>query len=193
MTRKSLFLLTLACLACCRPQKPGLAPAGGPHFRSMSVKFSFQDPQGKQSGRVHWRFDEKASKFLFFTPLNQVGLELDVVGEDAVLVNFSKKIFWKGDFSLLLDRLWGIGLPLAELRSLLDDGVVPPAGFAEEEVTAAIERDPAGGSLRTVLLRRGAATLSLRVTRSEFRPGRIVVVDYAGRYRPAELEAVLEK
>ncbi len=193
MMKKALFLLVLACIASCRTQKPDLTPASGPHFRSLSITFKFHDGTERQSGRVHWRFDENASKFLFFTPFNQVGLELDVAGEDALLINFAKKSFWKGDFSLLLDRLWGIGLPLAELRSLLDAGEMPRDGFAEKGISAAVERDPVSGAPRVVCLRRGRSVLTMRITKSGSRPGRIVLVDYASRYRPAELEAVLEE
>ena len=85
----------------------------------MSIKFNFSDRQGKQNGRVHWRFDGRHAKFLFFTPLNQVGLELDVAGETAWLLRPGKKLFWRGDFSHLLDRLWGIELTLEELKGLV--------------------------------------------------------------------------
>jgi hypothetical protein len=193
MLKKILVLICIAAAVSCQGRKPRLLPIAGEQFCSMSIKFNFRDPQGRQNGRVHWRFDDRSSKFIFFTPLNQVGLELNVAGEEAVLVNFSKKVFWKGDFSLLLDRLWGIGLPLAELRSLLDAGLVPRGGFEEKGIAADVERDALSGAPRSVRLRRGAAVLTLRITRSEFRPGRIVLVDYASRYRPAGLEAVLEK
>jgi Outer membrane lipoprotein LolB len=193
MGKRASLLLLLACIASCRAHRPVLAPTTGPQFRSLSITFKFHDGSERQNGRVHWRFDENASKFLFFTPLNQVGLELDVAGEEAVLVNFSKKAFWRGDFSLLLDRLWGIGLPLAELRSLLDAGLVPRDGFAEQGIAATIERDPESGAPQTVLLRRGSSNLMLRITRSELRPGRIILIEYAKRYREADLEHVLEE
>ena len=193
MLKKILITLALAGFFSCHSYRPGLVPPSGPHFRSLAVKFSFHDPETRQNGRVSWRYDDNGSKFLFFTPLNQVGVELDVADEEAVLVNFSKKSFWRGDFSYLLDRLWGIGLPLAELRSLLDVGEAPPAGFAEKGIVATVERDSGSGAPRSVLLQRGTATLLLRIQKSEYRPGRIVLIDYAGRYREADLESVLEE
>jgi len=192
MRKKVLLLFGIAAMVACRMRPPDLHPSLGPHFRSLSIKFSFHDAENRQSGRVHWRFDGKSSKFIFFTPLNQVGLELDVAGEEAVLVNFSKKSFWKGDFGSLLDRLWGIGLPLAELKALLEAGEVPAAGFTEKGIAAVIERDPKSGAPRSVRLRRGTAELTLRILNSEFRPGQLVLIDYGGRYRAASLESVLD-
>ncbi len=193
MLKGTLVLLGLAGLISCRMHHPELQPPAGPHFRSLSIKFSFHDSEGRQYGRVSWRYDGNGSKFLFFTPFNQVGVELDVAGEEAVLVNFSKRSFWRGDFSYLLDRLWGIGLPLAELRSLLDAGEVPPTGFAEKGIVATVQRDPGSGTPRSVLLRRNGAELTLRILKNELCPGSIILVDYAGRYRADELERVLEQ
>ena len=140
-----------------------------------------------------WRFDENFSKFIFFTPLNQVALELDVAGEEAVLVNFAKKSFWRGDFSSMLDRLWGIGVNLSALHSLLLAGAAPAAEFLEKGIAVAIERVGDSGAPAAVRLRQGGAELTLRISKREFRPGRIVWVDYAGRFRAAELEDVLEQ
>jgi hypothetical protein len=189
------FALTLLLAACvsCTGRAPELAPRAGPFFTSLSVKFNYRDGDTRQSGRVSWRFDEESSRFIFFTPINQVGLELDVAGERAFLVNHSRKNFWSGDFTLLLDRLWGIGLPLSELRSLLVAGAEPPGGFAERGIAAVLERDPAGGKPRSVVLSRGAARLSLRVLKSETRPGKVVLIDYSRRYREDSLEGVLEE
>lgn len=187
MGKRALFLFALACWAACRTQSPILAPAGGPGFRSIHVKFQYAAGETRQNGRVIWRFDEERGKFLFFTPLNQIGLELDVEGETAVMVNFNNKKFWKGDFSLLLDRLWGIDLALFELRALLVDGRVPQAKFAARGIAAVVERDG-----RTVRLQRGDSRLALHVQKSEFRPGKVVLLDYAGRYRLDDLEGVLE-
>ena len=120
-------------------------------------------------------------------------MELAVAGEEAVLVNFGSKTFWRGDFRLMLDRLWGIGLTLSALRSLLLDGEAPAAEFLDMGIDVALERSGEGGSPSTVLLKRGGAELQLRVLKSELRPGRIVLVDYAGRYRSVELEDVLEQ
>lgn len=179
--------IALACLAACRTNAPELAPPAGPGFRSLSIKFHYRDNESRQNGRVVWRFDEERGKFLFFTPLNQLGLELDVEGEAAVLVNFSKKNFWRGDFCQMLDRLWGIGLALRELKELLVEGVVPQALFAARGIEAVVE--PGGKAVR---LTRGDGSLALHVQKDEFRPGRIVLVDYPGRYREDELERVLE-
>lgn len=188
--KKILPLLALACWFSCRATRPALAPGAGPCFRVMSLKFSFRAAGERQSGRVACRFDEARAKFVFFTPLNQAGLELAVDGEEAVLANFSAQTYWQGDFSLLLGRLWGIELPLAELKALLLDGRVPPS-LAARGIEVALQGDP-GASPRQVNLRRGEAALSLLLLKSELRPGRIVPVDYATRYRRAGLEEVLE-
>ena len=193
MQKKFLIVLAITGFLSCQVRHPELAPQDGPYFRSLSIKFSFHDAEVRQNGRVSWRYDDCGSKFLFFTPLNQVGLELDVDGEEAVLVNFSKKSYWRGAFSYLLGRLWGIGLPLAELRSLLDAGKIPPSGFAEKGIVATIERDSGSGIPRMVLLRHGDAELSLRILKSETRPGKVILAGYEKRYRAADLERVLEE
>jgi len=193
MLKKFAILIGIACCFSCQLQRPTLQPPAGPYFNSITIKFNFHDGDAAQNGRVLWRFDEASSKFVFFTPINQVGLELEVAGEEAFLVNHSKKSFWRGDFTMLLDRLWGIGLALAELRSLLVFGQEPPGGFAEKGIAAVIERDPASGALRSVILNRGDSRLTLRILKSESRPGRVVLVDYARRYRENELESVLEE
>lgn len=186
--KKAPLLLALACLVSCRAPHPALAPGAGPSFHVMSLKFSYREAGERQSGRVACRFDDAGAKFVFFTPLNQAGLELDVAGEEARLLNFSEKTYWQGEFSLLLERLWGIGLTLAELKSLLLDPDEPPrlagAGIA-------VEREDGPGGTQTLRLRREGAELSLRVLKSEARPGRVVLVDYSGRFRAGELEAVL--
>jgi hypothetical protein len=191
MLKKTLVLLGLACLISCRVYHPDLQPPLGPHFRSLSIKFSFHAGSSLQNGRVFWRFDENSSKFIFFTPLNQVGLELDVAGEEAVLVNFGKKTFWRGDFSLMLDRLWGIGLTLSALRSLLLAGEAPAAEFLKKGIVVSLERAGGNGAPSTAYLQRNGAKLTLRILKSELRPGRIVLVDYAARYRAEDLENVL--
>lgn len=189
--KKALLLLALSCIVSCRNPRPALEPGEDHLFRAMSIKFSYREPGSRQSGRVIWRFDEKSSKFVFFTPLNQAGLELDVVGEEALLLNFSEKTYWRGDFSQLLDRLWGIGVTLAELKSLLLAGEAPRARLAEKGIVAEVEAGPGSEGPRTVLLRRAGAELALRVVKSEERPGQVVLVDYSGRYRADGLESVL--
>ncbi|MCU0236858.1 MAG: hypothetical protein MUC72_07215 [Acidobacteria bacterium] len=191
MLKKILLPLLAAAAFSCAPPQPQLAP--GPSFHYLGIKFSFRDEGVRQNGRVLWRFDDQGAKFLFFTPLNQLGLELDVAGEQAVLVNFSKKAYWQGDFAGLLERLWGIGLTLSELKSLLLAGAAPPAEFAGRGIAVLMERPGDAGAPEAVRLRRGSAELLLRITRKERRPGRIELVDYAGRFRAADLDSVLEQ
>ncbi len=178
---------------CCGPRRPELIPVSEDHFRSLTMKFSFIDGDSRQNGRLLWRFDASASKFIFFNALNQAGLELDVAGEEAVLVNFSEKSFWKGDFRSLLDRLWGIRLPLAEWKDLLLSGKPCRSLLAENGIEASMEGLADHGGPRSVRLRRGGAELALRVLKSELRPGRIVLVDYELRYRRGDLEDVLAR
>ncbi len=187
--KPALLSLLLACAVSCRAPRPALAPGAGPSFRVMSLKFSFREAGERQGGRVACRFDDAAAKFVFFTPLNQAGLELDVAGEEARLLNFADRTYWQGDFSLLLERLWGIGLTLGELKSLLLDPGAPPPRLAEAGIV--VDQEGSAGGPRALRLRREGAELSLRVLKSETRPGRVVLVDYSGRFRAGELEAVL--
>lgn len=192
MLKKILIIVAIAGFLSCQSRRPGLVPPSGPHFRSLSIKFSFHDPEARQNGRVSWRFDDSSSKFLFFNALNQSGMELDVAAEEAVLVDHGKKAFWRGDFCELLDRMWGIALTLSDLKSLLAENGTMPDGLAGKGIAVTMERAAGGGALETVRLRRGAADLSLRILKDELRPGKIVLIDYAGRYQPRDLEGVLE-
>jgi len=187
--KPALLLLLLVLAASCRTARPVLEPGEEPSFRAISARFAFREGRERQSGRGFWRCGGERSKFVFFTPLNQAGLELAVAGEEALLANFSSRTYWKGDFSLLLGRLWGIGLPLAELKALLLEGRVPQR-LAESGIEAWLEGET-GAAPRQVRLRRGEAELSLRLLKIEARPGRLVWVDYERRYRAAELEEVL--
>lgn len=190
---KKIFVLTaIACCLSCLARRPGLVPPSGPQFRSLSIKFSFHDGDSHQSGRILWRFDDRLAKILFFTPLNQLGLELNASGERATLVNFAKKAFWQGDFAVLLDRLWGIDLGLGQMKALVTEGIVPEAQFAAQGVAVQIEKAAGGGAPEKVRLRRGSADLTLRIGKSELRPGSIVLIDFSRRYRAADLETVLE-
>jgi hypothetical protein len=191
LKRMAILLVLIGCVSC-RAQRPDLQPPSGPLFRSLSIKFNFRDGEVRQNGRVLWRFDERCAKFLFFSPLNQAGLELDVAAEEAMLVNYGKKAFWRGDFSQLLDRMWGIDLTYSDLKSLLADGGITPAGFADKGIEVSLQRAAGSGALETVRLRRGAADISLRILKDEFRPGEIVLIDYAKRYQALDLESVLE-
>jgi hypothetical protein len=157
----------------------------------MSIKFNFSDRQGKQNGRMHWRFDEQYSKMLFFTPVNQVGLELDVDGEKSLLLRPGKKLYWQGDFSFLLRHLWGIELTLRELKELLVQGLIPEAKIKEKGIAIALETDPETRTPKTVNIKQSDAILTLKILKNETRPGSIVLLKYDQRFLPAKLEDVL--
>jgi hypothetical protein len=188
--RLSGLFLMICCLACARP---GIRqePASGGYFQSMSIKFNFSDRQGKQSGRIHWRFDARKAKFLFFTPLNQVSLELDVADETSLLVRPNKKLYWRGDFNYLLERLWGIDLTLAELKLLLIKGQVPAIKIKDKGIVVSLETNHKDQSPQTVNIGQNDANLTLKILKNETRPGSIVLLDYGQRFQPAELEDVL--
>jgi len=192
MLKKLSVLIGIACCLSCQVPRPGLQPAAGPHFRSLGIKFSFNDGSARQNGRIHWRFDDHSAKFIFFTALNQVGLELDADGESALLINFQKKAFWRGDFMVLLDRLWGIELELAQLKQLLLEGLVPQAAIDRQGLIVLLEKNARTGAPEVVRLQRGTSDLTLRIYKNERRPGKLVLIDYEERYQAADLESVLD-
>jgi len=184
------LILILCCLACPRPRIRQMPPNDA-CFQSMSLKFNFSDRQGKHNGRIHWRFDEQHSKFLFFTPVNQVGLELDVAGETSLLLRPGKKLYWRGDFSFLLRHLWGIELTLQELKQLLVQGLIPEAKIREKGIAVSLETDPENRSPKIVNIRQSDAILTLKVLKNETRPGTIVLLTYDQRFQAAEIADVL--
>jgi hypothetical protein len=191
MLKKTSILLWIACCLSCQTRKPDLLPPAGPYFQSLGIKFNFSDGTVRQNGRLYWRFDDHCAKFILFTPLNQVGLELDVASESAVLVNFAKKAFWRGDFMVLLDRLWGIKLGLAPLKQLLVNGIVPQAELDKQGIVVHLENNAKSGAPQTVRLRRGTTDLTLRIYKNESHPGKIILIDYSSRYQAEDLENVL--
>jgi hypothetical protein len=191
MSRKFFCLLVLLCCLSCMTPKIKQLPPSGPYYQTMSIKFNFMDRQGKQKGRIHWRFDERSGKFLFFTPLNQVALELDTVGEVALLINFDKKIFWRGDFSFLLNRIWGIDISLTELKLLLNNGLVPEAKIKEKGLVFSLESARDGQPPQSVRIRQGDALLTLKILKNEAKAGNIVLLNYDSRFQSADLEDVL--
>jgi hypothetical protein len=191
MSRKSIALLLLTCCLACTKPSIKYDPAAGGYFQAMSIKFNFSDSQGKQNGRVYWRFDARNAKFIYFTPLNQVALELDVAGETVLLLRPGKKLYWRGDFNTLLDRLWGIDLTLEELKQLIVKGLIPEVKLKEKGIAVFLETSPEDHSPRLVNIRRNDVDLSLKILKSETRPGTIVLLDYDRHFQPAELENVL--
>jgi hypothetical protein len=191
MSRKFIGLLLLLCCFTCTKPKIRQTPLTGAYFQTINIKFNFNDLQGKQNGRIHWRFDEKHSKILFFTPINQVGLELDVAGETAFLINFDKKKYWQGDFSFLLNRMWGIDLTLEEIEQLLIKGLIPETKIKEKGIVIYLETSANDQSPQIVNIRQNDANLTLNILKKDIRPGSIVLLDYGQRFRAAELEDVL--
>ncbi len=191
MARKlfGLFLL-LACLACIHP-KIRQEPASGTFFHSMSIKFNYSDVQARQNGKVHVRFDERHAKFILFNPLNQVALQLDVAGEKARLVRPGKKLYWRGDFSYLLDRLWGIELTWAELKEILLTGSIPQAKITEKGIVVCLENNPDSRMPRTIKIKQDDAELILKILKSETRPGRVILLEHNRRFRAAVIEDIL--
>ncbi len=157
MLKKITILLGIVLFISCQARKPELLPPSGPYFQSLSIKFNFHDGESKQNGRIHWRFDDHYAKFLFFTPLNQVGLELNVAGEEAVLLNFAKKIFWKGEFVSLLQRLWGIELTLDDLKQILVKGQVPHDELKGRGISVSLKKNSGSGSPESVRFRLGSS------------------------------------
>ena len=191
MSRKLIRLfLMLCCLACARPTIKQMPPSGA-CFQTMSIKFNFHDRQGKQNGRIHWRFDEQHSKILFFTPINQVGLELDIAGETSLLVRQSKKLYWRGDFSYLLERLWGIDLTLEELKQLLIKGQIPATKIEDKGIVVSLEINPKDQSPQIVHIGQNDANLTIQILKKEIRPGSIALLKYDQRFQLAEIEDVL--
>lgn len=185
------FIVLLCCFACARPPTLKQAPPAGDYFRSLTIAFSFSDGDGKQSGRMHWRFNASRSKLLFFTPLNQVGLELNVEGEEALLLRPAKQLYWRGRFNDLIDRLWGIDFSLDEMKRLIADGELPEAKIREQGIEMRVEKDAVHGAPRLVHIRRRRSDLTLKIRRSEFRSGAIVFLDYRTKFSEADLEDIL--
>ncbi|MBN2399287.1 MAG: hypothetical protein JXI33_02990 [Candidatus Aminicenantes bacterium] len=158
----------------------------------MSIKFNYSDSQAKQNGRFHMRFDERNAKFILFNPLNHVALQLQVAGEKALLSRPGQKLYWRGDFSLLLDRLWGIELTVAELKEIILSGALPQAKIREKGMVVDLEHNPDSQVPQTIKIRQNHAELILKILKNETRPGNIILLERLPGYKKAELEGILD-
>jgi hypothetical protein len=185
-----IFILLLCCISCARPGIRQTPPAGNV-FQALVIKFNFSDGRNKQNGKIHWRFDAASSKFLFFTPLNQVGLELDVEGENALLLRPENRLFWRGEFSDLIKRLWDIELTLDELKRLVGAGSLPEEKMRGQGIEISLETNAGDHTPRLVHIRHRHADLTLKIVRKEIHPGSVVFLDYRAKFQEAGLEEVL--
>jgi hypothetical protein len=164
MSRKLFGLLFLLfCLSCARAGGRQ-EPAAGTFFQSVSIKFNFSDSQG---------------------------LELNVADETALLLRPGKKLYWRGDFNVLLKRLWGIDLTLEDLEQLLIRGLIPEAKIKEKGIVVYMETNGKDQSPQMVKIRQNEAILTIKILKNEIRPGSIVLINYDQRFQLAELADVL--
>lgn len=187
------MVLMLICTGCHKLRNDVLAE---PYhtYRIFKLKIYAKGPDFKQRGKVTWKFDQfNRSRMVFLTPLNQIVFLLYVDGnEEAVLVSSRKQLYWRGDFSFLLDRMWGIGFQFSELRSLVHAGKIPQEKTTRYRLTVQVEKDPNGFSPSRIKIYRRGLLINLKIYSRAIKAGRINPVLNINKCRESSLEEILE-
>ncbi len=157
----------------CGVEEPLLQPDGMSNVASVQVKFFYRQPDGRQSGRILWRWDGKQSRLLFFSPLNQVVADLYAQDEAVVFLNRSKKLFWQGDFRELIRHFWDMDLTLDELQKLVFSGVVPRPRPDSDSLRITVSRSRRTQAVKRAEMTRADARLLLRLGGRKLSPGKI--------------------
>lgn len=193
--RKSLILSALAVLilANCSPLKYEREPGVEGYYRLLTLKLNVKDSQQERrgSGKIILKFDDKLSKMLFLSPLNQVYFQLYVQKERALLINTKKKRYWQGKFNLLLRRLWGLDFHYKELQRLITDGVVPEGKARKADLRVSLETDKETQKPVRITITGPEVVLKLRVLNKKLKQGRMSYNPHLPTLRLATLEAVL--
>jgi len=124
-----LSLLAVAILSNCSRLHYDITPDAEAMYRSMRLKFNVKNLHtgDRQHFKVLLKYNSKGDKMFFLSPLNQIYGILTIENERALLVNNRKKRYWLGNFSQLLQYMWGreMDFRYAQFKKLVTDGQIP--------------------------------------------------------------------
>ena len=188
-------VLVLGLAAACGPRyrAPRLAPRGSAGHPTLLLRFSAElegEPR-RQKGRLSMDVDGSRARLLFLSPLNRVVMELRIHRSRAVLVNRRRRRYWEGDFAELVWRMWRLRLDFTELRDLILHPGGAEALRGRRGIRLEVEKDPATGLPRNLLLSGSQARLTLRVLRRRTAAGELADSRDLDGFSRAELEEVI--
>lgn len=157
-------------------------------FESISLRFQAKGPDSRVNGKINCRLSGPDGVFYFFTPLNQVVARMYTENEQVLLVPEKKNGCWRGSFHELVGSYWSLELSLREWIDILKNGE------AAEEIPASIQcnvtmSDPSGRPQR-LILESGQITLTLVITKREWRRGRFPLASANKCRRMISLEEI---
>ncbi|MDY0296158.1 MAG: hypothetical protein RB296_02475 [Acidobacteriota bacterium] len=188
-------LLAVMVVAGCglRYRPPQIALPGQGGHPSLVLRFLAESDAERWKGRLVLDVDGPRARMLFLNPLNRVVMDLYVENDRALLVNRSRKRCWRGEFSILVQRVWQLQLAFSDLQRLLFDGIVPPALQRRSGIQVEMERDPASGLPRTLQLDDGTSNIRFTVLRRRHVGGRLDDPRDMEGMVDAELEEVISR
>lgn len=193
--RKRLVLsaLTVLILSCCSQLKYEREPGIEGYYRLLTLKLNVKESGSTRrgSGKIILKFDDKLSKMLFLSPLNQVYFQLYVQEERVLLINTKKRRYWRGKFNLLLKRLWGLDFHYKELQRLITDGVIPGGKVQKAGLAVSLETDKETEKPVRITITGPDVLLKLKVLNKKLKQGRMSYNPDLLSLRQSSLEAVL--
>lgn len=195
MTSKSLQISILVILffSFCSTVKYETEPGIEGYYRLLTLKLNVKDSRQERrgSGKIILKFDDKYSKMLFLSPLNQVYYELHVEREEALLINPKRKKYWRGKFTFLLRELWGINFTYGELERLITDGIIPGRKVRKAALDISVVTDEETEKPVRITITGSDVLLRLKVLNKKLKQGRLKPDPRLAAFRSAHLEEVL--
>jgi len=140
----TLLSLVLMSTACSRPTYD-VTPANGVFFQSLRIKVNVKNLETGRRGsfKVLLKYNVAGDKMFFLSPLNQVFGLLFVEGERAMLVNNKKKNYWTGEFSQLMQFMWGDQMDFRydQFKALVVSGILPRKDLRKQGVEISVEHE----------------------------------------------------
>lgn len=142
----SAILCFLILLPSCARLNYDVTPHETAFYHSLRLKVSARniDSKQKQSFKILLKYNDRADKLFFLSPLNQLYGVLVVEKENALLVNTKKKRYWQGKFHVLLYEIWGLDFNYKEFKQLLVKGKLPEKKLKEQQVTISLDKNNSG-------------------------------------------------
>ena len=128
---------------------------------------------------------------LFLSPLNQVYGQLFIENEKALLINSKKKMFWRGRFKTLIQKIWALDFDYAEFKELISAGTIPQKKARESSLRVSLEKEETGDKPGKIKIDYNDMTLKIKI--SDRRSGR-GLIDFSPRLekmQKATIEEVL--
>ncbi len=83
------------------------------------LKISIKNNREKQNFKLIVRMNNNSGRIIVLNPLNIAVFKIIVKNKNALILNFKKKVFWKGNFSKMVIKLFNLDLSYADFFNLI--------------------------------------------------------------------------